>query len=181
MKWSCISKRYILKSKWLNVRKDKIKLSDDLMIDDYYVIEKNDVVIVLPILNNKYAILKKEYRYPINKSIIELPGGTFDKTKEDSLIAAKRELLEETGLKSNNWTNFGEFYDYPSKDTHQISLFLANDCYQSEKPQSNIIEDITLIKIQIEELEEYIKKNLIQVTGSITCIYKALLYLKKLT
>ena len=45
----------------------------------------------------KRIIIKDEYRYPIDKHLIELPGGTFDLGEKDPLAVAKRELLEETG------------------------------------------------------------------------------------
>ncbi len=179
MKWSRLKSEYLLKSKWLKVRKDTVKISDELVIDDYYVMENNDVVLVFPVIEKEYVMLKKEYRYPIDKITLELPGGTFDGSNEDALSAAKRELLEETGLTSDNWINFGEFYDYPTKDTHKMHFFLANNCRPSGEPQKNPQEEIELLKTRLDELETYINNNSIQVTGSMACIYKAMLYLKK--
>jgi len=179
MGWEKIKSEYILDSKWLKVRKDSVKINDKLVIDDYYVMENNDVVMIFPVVDEKYVMLKKEYRYPIDKVTLELPGGTFDETKEDALSAAKRELLEETGLSSDSWINFGEFYDYPTKDTHKMYLFLANYCVKTAESLINPQEEIELVKIGLNELEELISNNSIQVTGSMACIYRAMLYLKK--
>ena len=179
MKWSKIKSEYILDSKWLKVRKDTVKINDQLVIDDYYVMENNDVVMVFPVVDEKYVMLKKEYRYPIDKITLELPGGTFERGKEVPLAAAKRELLEETGLSSDDWINFGEFYDYPTKDTHRMYLFLANNCRRSAEPLINPQEEIELVKVSLDELVEMVTNNTIQVTGSMACIYRAMVHLKK--
>ncbi len=178
MSWEKIKSEYLLKSKWLKVRKDTVKISEDLIIDDYYITENNDVVIIFPVVENDYVMMKREYRYPIDKITLELPGGTFDHNTEDPLAAAKRELLEETGLSSDDWINFGEFYDYPTKDTHKMYLLLANNCIKTAEPLKNPQEEITLEKIRINELILLIGNNSIQVTGSMASIAKALAYLK---
>lgn len=177
MTWKKIKSENILNSKWLKVRKDTVKINDELVIDDYYIMENKDVAIIFPVIDEKYVMLKKEYRYPIDKITLELPGGTYESDCEEPLAAAKRELLEETGLSSNNWINFGEFYDYPTKDTHKMHLFLAKNCIKTAEPIIDPQEEIELVKIPIDELEELVKNNTIEVTGSMACIYRAFLYL----
>ncbi len=179
MSWKKIKSEYVLDSKWLKVRKDTVKINDDLVVDDYYVMENNDVVMICPVIDEKYVMLKKEYRYPIDKITLELPGGTFESGNEEPLAAAKRELLEETGLSSDNWVNFGEFYDYPTKDTHRMYLLLANNCIKTAEPIINPQEEIELIQVSLDKLEELVSNNTIQVTGSMACIYRALMHLKK--
>ena len=179
MGWEKLKSEYVLNSKWLKVRKDTVKINDELVIDDYYVMENNDVAIIFPVVDEKYVMLKKEYRYPIDKITLELPGGTFERGSEEPLEAAKRELLEETGLSSDNWISFGEFYDYPTKDTHKMHLLLANNCIKTTEPIIDPQEEIELVKIPMDELEELINNNTIQVTGSMACIYRAMMYLEK--
>jgi 8-oxo-dGTP pyrophosphatase MutT (NUDIX family) len=179
MSWKKLNSEYLVNTKWLKVRKDTVRINDDLIIDDYYITENNNVVLVFPVIEKEYLMMKKEYRYPINKITLELPGGTFDAKKETPLEAAKRELLEETGLRSDNWKNFGEFFDYPTKDTHKMYLMLANNCVKVSEPLINPQEEIELVRVRLDELEEMIINSTIQVTGSMACIYRALLYLKK--
>ena len=48
--------------------------------------------------------LVRQFRYPMQKLILELPAGKLDKQAEDPIEGAKRELGEETGLEADTWT-----------------------------------------------------------------------------
>lgn len=61
----------------------------------------------MAITPDKQILLKREYRYSCKEDLVEIPAGTFDKGETDPLAVAKRELLEETGYSSENWTYLG--------------------------------------------------------------------------
>jgi ADP-ribose pyrophosphatase len=67
--------------------------------------------VVLAIHNGK-IILVTQYRYPLGKIIYELPAGKLD-NQEDPLECARRELEEETGYRSDNFTRLGEIVSTP--------------------------------------------------------------------
>jgi ADP-ribose pyrophosphatase len=48
-------------------------------------------------------LLTREYRYELERLDWRLPGGKFDRPDEDPVIAASRELREETGVIANSW------------------------------------------------------------------------------
>ena len=64
----------------------------------YHYFEEPNNVILIPIIKKKFLIVEQK-REPINEKNYEFPMGWIDKS-ETSLIASKRELLEETGYKS---------------------------------------------------------------------------------
>jgi len=63
-------------------------------IDDYYVIENQDAVMIVATDNDNKVVLKKEYRLPVDEVLYELPAGAVEKTDLDIVTAAKREILE---------------------------------------------------------------------------------------
>ena len=174
MKWHCLKSKYIISNKWLKVRKDTIKLPSNIIIDDYYVIEKNDVVLIFAVDSKGNAIIKEEYRYPIDRILFELPGGTFDMKEESPLEAAKRELLEETGYESSCWKELGQFYDYPTKDINKIYAFFADHIEKVAQQSLDVSEDIKYSLVPLKTLEEMVFRNEINVSGSVATILLAL-------
>ena len=60
MSWKCINQEYILSNKFLKERKDAVQLPNGIIMDDYYVIEKNDVVLIFAITSDLKVIIKEE-------------------------------------------------------------------------------------------------------------------------
>ena len=78
MEWENLESQYLVDNEFLKVRQDKVKLPTGDIIDDFFVIERKNVSLIVAIDEEKRIIIKDEYRYPIDKHLIELPGGTFD-------------------------------------------------------------------------------------------------------
>ena len=175
MKWKRLNSEYLVKSKWLKIRRDEVQLPNGTILDDYFIIEKNNVALIVAMDKNKRVILKKEYRYAIDKELIEIPGGTYDNESDDPLDVARRELLEETGYESDDWDFLGMLYDYPTKDTNTISLYMAKNIYKVAEQKLDISEDITYEFVPIKEAIRMCIDNEIQVSGSIAALMKAFL------
>lgn len=170
--WKCIGKEYVVSNQWLKLRKDKVLLPNGALVDDYYVIEKRDVVLILALTKDNRIVLKEEYRYPINKITLELPGGTMHKGEEAPIEAAKRELLEETGYIGHEWREFGMLFDYPTKDTNRIHLFIAKNIEIMPKRNLDISENIKCHLYSLNEVKELVINGRIDVSGSAAAILK---------
>src|ERR1700735_2956186 len=55
------------------------------------------------------VMLVRQYRLPANQALWELPAGKMDEG-ENALQAAKRELIEETGLRAKTWKKLVSFF-----------------------------------------------------------------------
>jgi len=175
MKWKRLNSEYLVNSKWLKIRRDEVQLPNGAIMDDYFVIEKKNVALIVAMDKDKRVILKKEYRYAIDKELIEIPGGTYDNETDDPLDVAKRELREETGYESNDWDFLGILYDYPTKDTNTISLYMAKNIYKVAEQKLDISEEITFEFVPIKEAIRMCIQNEIQVSGSVAALMKAFL------
>ncbi len=91
-------------------------------------------VAVLPLFSNGDVMLIRTFRHGIRGWGLEVPKG-FGNAGESFLQAAERELYEETGLVSDNWTSIGEYYDCPSLNGSPLYCFIARDCRFSGQKQ----------------------------------------------
>ena len=67
----------------------------------------------------------KQYRVVPGRLMLEIPAGKLDSKAEDHLLAAKRELSEETGLTASNWLHMTDVITTPGFCDEQIALYLA--------------------------------------------------------
>lgn len=89
------------------------------------VIRHVGAVGVIPVTDDGKVIVERQFRYPLNRVITEIPAGKLDSFTEDRLSAAKRELEEETGYTAEEWTDLGDYYPTPAYCDERITLYLA--------------------------------------------------------
>ena len=83
-------------------------------------------VAVLALDEDKSVYLVKQFRYPIQELLMELPAGKLDHgPEEDILLGAQRELSEETGLEASEWTYLGYTLASPGFCTEALHMYLA--------------------------------------------------------
>jgi ADP-ribose pyrophosphatase len=77
------------------------------------------------------VMLVRQYRLPANRFLWELPAGKIDEG-ETALQAARRELIEETGLRAKKWKKLVSFFPSPGYVEEMMTIFLATDLTEGE-------------------------------------------------
>ena len=107
-------------------------------------------VCIVPITEDGRIVLERQYRYPLDRVITEIPAGKLDAAGEDPLEAAKRELKEETGYQAAEWLDLGDFYPAPAYSDEKIRMFLARGLTLGER-HLDADENINVIMMPLEE------------------------------
>ncbi len=176
-KWQTVDSKFVVDNQWCRVRQDKVKLPNEMIIDDYFVNVRPDIALVVPITPDQKIVFVRQYRHGVKKILLELPAGTFDPKIEDSLTAAKRELQEETGYIAQTLTPLAILYDNPVKDTNRIHLYAAYNVTLGGKQQLDPTEAIEVVLLRREEVKNKIISGEICVCGSITALFLGLDFL----
>ena len=87
---------------------------------------------VVPLGADGQVTLVRQFRAAVNRVVLEIPAGKLDSRSEDRLLAARRELREETGLEAGTWTHLSDIITTPGFTDERISLYLAEDLHQGE-------------------------------------------------
>ena len=97
------------------------------------VIRHVGAVGVIPVTEVGKVIIERQFRYPLNRVITEIPAGKLDSFTEDRLSAAKRELEEETGYTAEEWIPMGDYYPTPAYCDERITLYLARGLNRGQR------------------------------------------------
>jgi ADP-ribose pyrophosphatase len=107
---------------------------------------------VLPLHEDGTVTLIRQPRPAINSHTLEIPAGRLG-TGEDPVECARRELLEETGLRAAVLEPLGFIYSSPGVFDEKIYLFLANKLTQGESEQEQF-EDIHPVRVSLADALE---------------------------
>lgn len=118
------------------------------------VVRHVGAVCVIPVTDDNKVITERQFRYPINQVITEIPAGKLDSKSEDRLCAAKRELSEETGISADEWINLGDFCPAAAYSDERITMFLARGLHFGERH----LDDGEFLNVTAVPLEELVKK-----------------------
>ena len=113
----------------LRVVRDRVALPDGNSATRE-LIRHIGAVCVVPVTEDGQVILERQFRYPLDQVMTEIPAGKLDSPDEDRLSAAKRELLEETGCSADNWTDLGVYYPTCAYSDEKITMYLATGLHQ---------------------------------------------------
>jgi 8-oxo-dGTP pyrophosphatase MutT (NUDIX family) len=140
--WRITSEQNVYDNKWINVTQYQV-INPSGNAGIYGKVHfKNRAIGVLPLDADMNTYLVGQYRFVLNQYSWEMPegGGPLD---EAPIEAAKRELLEETGLKAKNWTELQRMHLSNSVSDELAIMYLATDLEQFEAEPEDTEQLIT--------------------------------------
>ena len=108
----------------LKVNRDTVKLPDGKRATRE-VVRHVGAVCVVPLLDDGRVIMERQFRYPVNEVVYEIPAGKLDSKAEDPESAARRELEEETGYTAEKMLFLGQFYPAAAYTDERLNMYVA--------------------------------------------------------
>lgn len=125
---------------------------------DYFIVRKNPSVLIVPINENGEIYMTRLHRYTTGNFELEFPCGHMEKSDHKSFIkAAKRELEEELGLRSNKWEKICKIFEASGIASATIHIFVAYAVFKTKNPtrdpgDKNLHETNLISKSQLNRI-----------------------------
>ena len=155
----------------LHVQRDTVKLPNGSEAVRE-VIRHIGAVCVIPVMENGDVIMERQFRYPLDRVILEIPAGKLDAANEDRFSAIRRELREETGYTAEEWTVLGDFHPAPAYSDEFITMYMARKLRKGER---HLDEDefLDVCTVPLQDLVEDVMAGKISDAKTQVCILKA--------
>lgn len=164
-----ISTKTVYQNPWMRVREDAI-IRPDGSEGIYGVMESKDSVVIAAINDQDQIYLIHSFSYPLSIWSWGLPGGGGD--DEDPIVAAQRELAEETGITAKKWTLLGKPRVSNGLLTEHVAILVAQDLTHGTRLTADDTELISEGKFfSFDEISDMTLRDEIDDTGSIAAFY----------
>lgn len=152
--WTTVAREDILRhSKYLTLERHTVQLPDGRQIADWPWLIMPDFVIVVAQTADGAFLCFRQTKYAVDGTTLAPVGGYLE-PGEDALIAAKRELLEETGYEASDWTFLGSYVVDANRGAGTAYLYLARGAVESsQEAVSDDLEEQILLRLSRAEME----------------------------
>ncbi len=157
LKETTLSSEEVYNGRLLHVYNDTISLPNG-HTSTREIVRHVGAVCIVPITENNEVIIEKQFRYPFNEVLTEIPAGKLDSKDEDPLDAAKRELKEETGYTADTWTYLGIYYPTVAYTDEKIYIYMARNLHRGSQHLDDD-EFLHYYSVPLETLIEDVKND----------------------
>lgn len=152
--WKTLSRETILdQGEFLRVENHTVELPDGRVIEDWPWVITPDFINVLAATPQGRYLVFRQTKYSLDGPSLA-PVGGYIEPGEDPLVAAKRELLEETGYTAENWVSLGRFPVDGNRGAGEAYFYLASDAQPVAAIDADDLEEQELLLISKDELSQ---------------------------
>lgn len=169
--WELINEEHIIQDQWIDFRRNEYKLPDGQTITPVYNYSKHSFSLVVATDRSGNFICVRQYRHGIDEITTEFPAGGIEYAKKEDVAgepcitkkniiasedeafeAAKRELREETGYTSDNWTHLLTIPANATISNSNVHIYSATDCTLSASQELDDTEFLNVVLLNETEL-----------------------------
>ena len=165
--WEEINTESIVRDEWIDFRQSAYRYPDGKVYAPFYTYSKKDYAVIVASDEDGQYICVRQFRQGIKEVTTEFPAGGIEsadsrsagenRREEDALECARRELREETGYESSEWTHL---LTIPSNATicdNYAWLFMARNCRKTGEQHLDETERLNVLKLSADQIEERIR------------------------
>jgi len=135
---------------WYRIEEQDVQLPDGRVVEGYPRMDLRDYSIVVALTAGGDLLVERLYKHGVGREVFDLVAGLIE-DGEAPMDAARRELREEAGFDSSNWTTLGSFVINSNYGCGRMHAFLAKQCQRVAEPSSHDLEETEIILMPLDE------------------------------
>ncbi len=161
--------RHFAENKWIDLREVTYIMPDGTVSPPFYTYSRKNYVVIVAVDEEGRYLCVRQFRPGLGKVTTEFPAGGIDRAgerqygpdgeEEDPLLAARRELLEETGCVSDDWHALLAVPSQATMADNWAHLYVARGCRRAGGQHLDDTEFLNVLALTPEELERRIKEG----------------------
>jgi ADP-ribose pyrophosphatase len=152
--WRILARRLLVdRSPYALVWDEDVQLPNGETVTNFTRIELPSFVIMVVLMEDGTIPFVRQYRQGLRDFTLELPAGRLN-GDEEPLLAAQRELLEETGVYASDWQFLGKYVMDPNRQCGWAHTFMARGGRQVAAPDHGDLGDLTVNFLPIDEMRQ---------------------------
>ena len=118
----------------------------------------NGAVAIIAITDEGKLLLVRQFRKPLEKTILEIPAGKIEKDETDPFKTAQRELEEETGYQAAEMKEITRFIASPGFCNEELTIYEAKGLIKVDNPlPQDDDEFLEIVELSLDEAKEKVK------------------------
>jgi 8-oxo-dGTP pyrophosphatase MutT (NUDIX family) len=125
------------------------------------IVHHPGAVSVVPVLGpSGEVVMVRQYRAAVDRALLEIPAGKRDVAHEAPEQTARRELIEEIGMRPGRLERLAEFYNSPGFSDEHSFVFMALDLEPDHSDGQGIEEQhMTVERVALDDIAGMIRSG----------------------
>ena len=152
MDWEKLESRRLADFGLVQVRQDVVRSPRTGATHEMLVLEMRDWVNIIALTPERKVVMVRQYRHGTAETGLEIPGGVVEGDDASMGVAARRELVEETGYEPDEMVFLGRVAPNPAMQDNWCHSFLARGARPVREQALDAGEDIEVVEVGLEEI-----------------------------
>jgi len=159
--WESLSTESVYDCRIFTVLQRQSRSPHSQSVHNVYVLEAPDWVNIIPLTADRQVVMVRQYRHGIAGVTLEVPAGMMEATDPEPMVAARREMVEETGYDSDVIESLGFTHPNPALQDNRCHTFLARDVVRHGVPRNDTMEHTEPVLVPLARIADLIRTGVI--------------------
>ena len=168
--WQILTERLLVdRPPWLRLSEQDVQLPDGRVIEGYLVAQAPPYAVIFAVDSDGRIVTVEEYKHGPGRVVVHLPAGYLE-PGEDPLLAAQRELREETGYAAAGWQLLGVFCEDGNRGLGWGHHYLAQGAHLVTTADPGDLSEIRTVLLTPAEVRQAVYEGRVAVADIVACI-----------